>query len=74
MPSVLSPRGLVFRPDIGHKLYHHPPLGIKDTLWHLAEKRNSVTVNICEHGCFWDYYSHMKIITSRKMKMNLYFV
>ena len=23
MPNVLSPRDLVFRPDIGHKLYHH---------------------------------------------------
>ena len=23
MPNLLSPRDLVFRPDIGHKLYHH---------------------------------------------------
>ena len=23
MPHVLSPRHLVFRPDKGHKLYHH---------------------------------------------------
>ena len=23
VPNVLSPRDLVFRPDIGHKLYHH---------------------------------------------------
>ena len=23
LPNVLSPRDLVFRPDIGHKLYHH---------------------------------------------------
>ena len=24
VPNVLSPRDLVFRPVIGHKLYHHP--------------------------------------------------
>ena len=24
VPNVLSPRDLVFRPDIRHKLYHHP--------------------------------------------------
>ena len=23
VPNVFSPRDLVFRPDIGHKLYHH---------------------------------------------------
>ena len=23
VPNVLCPRDLVFRPDIGHKLYHH---------------------------------------------------
>ena len=23
VPNVLSPMDLVFRPDIGHKLYHH---------------------------------------------------
>ena len=23
VPNVLIPRNLVFRPDIGHKLYHH---------------------------------------------------
>ena len=23
VPNVLSPRDLVFSPDIGHKLYHH---------------------------------------------------
>ena len=23
VPNVLSPRDLIFRPDIGHKLYHH---------------------------------------------------
>ena len=23
VPNVLSPRGVNFRPDIGHKLYHH---------------------------------------------------
>ena len=23
VPNVLNPRDLVFRPDIGHKLYHH---------------------------------------------------
>ena len=23
VPNVLSPRDLVFRPDIGHELYHH---------------------------------------------------
>ena len=26
VPNVLNPRDLVFRPDIGHKLYHHRPL------------------------------------------------
>ena len=28
VPNVLSPRDLVFRPDIGHKLYHHMVLGV----------------------------------------------
>ena len=23
LPNALSPRDIVFRPDIGHKLYHH---------------------------------------------------
>ena len=26
MPDMLSPRDLVFRPDIGHKLYNHQAL------------------------------------------------
>ena len=28
VPNVLSPRDLVFRPDIGHKLYHHRYMSI----------------------------------------------
>ena len=29
MPNVLSPRDLVFRPDIGHKMYHHRLIALK---------------------------------------------
>ena len=53
VPNVLSPRDLVFRPDIGHKLYHHPYFSTKcqvnfstQTITVSKSSRNSKVLNI----------------------------
>ena len=41
VPNVLSPRDLVFRPDIGHELYHHP--GDYNSSFHFVQLNYKLT-------------------------------
>ena len=58
VPNVLSPRDLVFRPYIGHKLYHHPvQIPYSPSLIHLISTPQILSftslerVDVCMHAC-----------------------
>ena len=55
MPNMLSPRDLVFRPDIGQKLYHHHNADVNLTVFHGNKSLQHISLTINSDYTFQEF-------------------